>query len=108
MGGGNSPRPAPSDPVESTFRKSSDSVRRIHGREFMRVLYEAGVIPMTARRVVVDAAVDSATIVYVELIGDERMLKVATTLKGVEITREVPTAPTAPTEGDEEEGERTE
>ncbi len=56
----------------------------------MRVLYEAGVLPITARRVVVDAALDSATIVYVELIGDERMLKVATSLKGVEITREEP------------------
>jgi hypothetical protein len=60
---------------------------RIHGRYFLQALVDAGIIQLGdyVRRVVIDAAVDSAVTVYVERYGDARMLDVATTLHGVEI-----------------------
>jgi hypothetical protein len=62
--------------------------KRITGRTFLESLIEAGIIRRDdfVRRVVVDASVDNSLIVYVERYGDDRLLKVATTLDGVEVT----------------------
>jgi hypothetical protein len=59
--------------------------QRITGRKLLGVLIEAGIIPHYTTRAVIDVAVDSAVVVYVELFGDERLLQVATTLDGIEI-----------------------
>jgi hypothetical protein len=51
----------------------------IHGREFLEALAEAGVIRNEdhVRRVIIDAAVDTAVVIYVERYGDDRLLSVA-------------------------------
>lgn len=68
----------------------SDKPKRIHGRKFLLALHEAGILGEHeyVRRVVIDASVDGAVVMYVERYGDERLLTVATTLDGVEIRRE--------------------
>lgn len=53
--------------------------RRIHGRKFLEALAEAGIIDPGdfIRRVVIDASVDGAVVIYVERFGDDRLLSVA-------------------------------
>ena len=66
----------------------SDRPRFIHGRAFLDVLADAGIIDRNAiKRVVIDVPFDGPVQIYVELVGDERLLNVATTLEGIEITR---------------------
>jgi len=67
---------------------TSDWPRAVHGMAFLDVLAEAGIIDgHTVRRVVIDVPFDDAVRVYVERVGDERLLNMATTLEGIEITR---------------------
>lgn len=63
------------------------TVKPIAGAQFLSALRSAGVIgdDDLVRRVVIDADMDNVVQVYVERVGDERLLSVATTLKGVEI-----------------------
>lgn len=66
---------------------SEERPARIHGRKFLQALMDVGVIRPEdyVRRVVIDASMDSAVLVYVERLGDERLLSVTTSLEGVEI-----------------------
>lgn len=61
--------------------------RRIHGRHFLEALMGAGVISPGSyvRRIVIDASIDSAVKVYIERIGDERILDVAPLLTGLNV-----------------------
>ncbi len=61
----------------------------ISGAGLIHALEDAGIISpdVRARRIVIDAKYDGLVIIYAELIGDERLLNVATTLEGIEITR---------------------
>lgn len=70
------------------FGLDPDKPRRIHGRKFLEALGDAGIIRAGdyVRRVVIDASVDNAVIVYAERIGDDRLLNVALGLTGIEIT----------------------
>jgi hypothetical protein len=54
---------------------------------FQKALIEAGVIRFEdrVRRVVIDATVNEATVMYVERFGDEKLLEVVPALVGVEI-----------------------
>jgi len=54
---------------------------------FLQALCDAGIIQRedAVRRVVIDATIGHAIVVYVECFGDDRLLNVATTLDGVEI-----------------------
>jgi hypothetical protein len=63
------------------------AVKRITGEEFGDALIAAGIITADegVRRVVIDAQVGYAVVVYIERLGDERLLSVAQTLEGVEI-----------------------
>jgi hypothetical protein len=62
--------------------------RRIHTNTFWRALVDAGVFreDETIRRVVIDAQAGEAVVMYIERWGDERLLQVATTLEGIEIS----------------------
>lgn len=62
--------------------------RRITGQSFGKYLIEAGIIPTTTRRFVIDAEVNKPVMIYVEQYGDERLLKLdlATALQGTTIT----------------------
>lgn len=73
-------------------RANSPRPRRILGRRFLETLADAGVITVgeSVRRVVIDADVDGPVCLYVERYGDERLLSVATSLTGIEITEHVP------------------
>jgi hypothetical protein len=52
------------------------------------------------RRVVIDASIDNALTMYVERIGDERLLQVATSLDGIDIKWAPDTEPEhVPSEG---------
>lgn len=59
----------------------------ISGSDFVTKLIEAGVVKHgdKLRRVVIDAVIGQPVKLYVERFGDDRMLRVATTLEGVEI-----------------------
>lgn len=59
----------------------------ITGNALIRALADLGVVPPAerVRRVVVDARAGHATVIHVELIGDERLLEVVPTLEGVDI-----------------------
>ena len=63
--------------------------QRLHGRsqKMFDALTEAGIIRKGdyVRRVVIDIHVERAVVVYVERIGDERLLDVVRQLDGVEI-----------------------
>jgi hypothetical protein len=61
---------------------------------FHQALVDAGVITVEerVRRVIIDAQVDHATMVYVERFGDERLLRIAPALTGMEIHRDEPKA----------------
>lgn len=64
----------------------------IHARAFLQALHDAGILGRDerVRRVVIDAHIDRAVIMHVERFGDERLLAVAASLNGVQITREEP------------------
>jgi len=64
---------------------------RIAGRKLLAVLTEHGIIRPGdyVTRVVIDIPVDGAVRLYVERIGDNRLLDVVSTLNGVEIREEV-------------------
>jgi hypothetical protein len=60
----------------------------IQGRVFLEHLVAVGVIGPGDKitRVVIDAPFDGSVVIYVERLGDERLLAVAPTLSGVAIT----------------------
>lgn len=59
----------------------------IAGWQFGQALIEAGVITPEerVRRIVIDAPADGPVVLYVERYGDDRLLQVATTLRGVTV-----------------------
>ena len=62
--------------------------KMITGDKFVAALVVAGILHETARirRVVIDASAGEFIKIYVERYGDDRLLNVATTLNGVEIS----------------------
>lgn len=48
--------------------------RVLHGREFLKILQEAGVIGDKVRRVVIDAPFDGAVVIYTEELGGLQLL----------------------------------
>ena len=60
----------------------------IVGESFLNALINAGVIHRgdRVRRVVIDAQIGEAVVIHVERLGDTRVLDVAQTLTGIEIT----------------------
>ncbi len=66
--------------------------RRILAREFLEALQGAGIIRHGdyARRVIIDARLGAAVIVYAERIGDERLLDIVRTMDGAEIRNGTP------------------
>lgn len=64
---------------------------RIHGRKLLQALMDAGIIRKGeyVRRVVIDAGVNTAVVIYKECYGDTRTLNIAKTLESIEIS-EVP------------------
>lgn len=62
--------------------------RLIQGHRFVAALETAGIINEAdrVRRIVIDANAKDVVVMYVERYGDERLIDVATTLNGVEIT----------------------
>lgn len=76
-----------------------DTHRRITGRRFIEALREAGIIHHGdyVRRVVIDADLNAACMVYLERFGDERLIDVVIG-SGLEITKTPhPEAPKEPT-----------
>lgn len=69
------------------FGLDPDAPKRVLGRKFLEALGDAGIIRVGdyVRRVVIDASIDNALTLYVERIGDDRLLQVATSLDGIEI-----------------------
>jgi hypothetical protein len=66
-----------------------DRPRRILAQTLLDALAEAGIIREKGeyiRRVVIDAEVGNAVRIYVERFGDDRLIRVAQTLAGVEIS----------------------
>jgi len=65
----------------------SDRPRPILADAFGRALVDAGVLPSIddVRRIVIDAEAGHLVMMYVEHIGDERLLQVAQTLQGIEV-----------------------
>jgi len=59
----------------------------IHSKAFIDALLASGVVTKEerARRVVIDASIGDAVILYVERYGDSRLLEVIPALTGVEI-----------------------
>jgi hypothetical protein len=62
--------------------------KRITANLFGQALADAGIIEDIhhVRRIVIDAEADNPVKIYIEQYGDERLLKVAQTLDGVEIS----------------------
>jgi hypothetical protein len=62
--------------------------RRITANQFGQALADAGIIEdiNSVRRIVIDAEAGNPVKIYVERYGDDRLLKVAQTLDGVEIS----------------------
>lgn len=52
----------------------ADDEKRIAARYFLRYLHEQGIIPKYTRRVIIDASVDSAVHIYVEMFGSNKLL----------------------------------
>lgn len=48
----------------------------VHGKEFLDWLRTGGIIPENTRRVVIDASVNSATMIYVETFASRKMIEV--------------------------------
>jgi hypothetical protein len=66
----------------------TERARPIMSEAFGQALADAGIIhdPDKVSRIVIDAQQGRAVMLYVERFGDERLLKVAQTLDGIEIT----------------------
>ena len=47
------------------------------GRDFLSLMIDRGIVTGNVRRVIIDASIDSALMVYIEEIGDDRMLQLA-------------------------------
>lgn len=62
------------------------------GREVVDALIEAGIADNTTQRVVLDIAVDGVVTVYVQKIGDARVLDVVATLTTSTVVFADPTA----------------
>jgi len=62
----------------------------ISGPAFVQALVAAGVLPSGEKivRVVIDARPDSALVMHVQYLADQRILDVVPTLDGVEIRRD--------------------
>jgi hypothetical protein len=73
--------------------------RVIGGEAFAKALADAGIIRDLDKvsRVVIDARAGHVVVLYVERYGDERLLKVAQSLDGIEVS-------SAPAEGRAEDG----
>ena len=54
-------------------------------RHFQRALIDAGIIPKDTTRVVIDARLDCAVVLYVMQLGTEQLLKVIPSLEGIKI-----------------------
>ncbi len=69
--------------------------RLIAGKKFLQALADAGIIRTEdhIRRVIIDAAVDTAVSIYVERYGDERLLSVAIGKHGGYVIKYVPREP---------------
>ncbi|HWD45896.1 MAG TPA: hypothetical protein VHM23_19660 [Actinomycetota bacterium] len=65
-----------------------DRSRVVSTKAFYQALVAAGVLreDETIRRVVIDANAGDVVVMYVERWGDERLLQVATTLDGIEVS----------------------
>lgn len=61
--------------------------RPILSDQFVKALIDAGVVrgDDLIKRLVIDAQVNHAVVIYVERLGDERLLNVALALNGIEI-----------------------
>ena len=59
--------------------------RLVHGKQFLAWLSDNGIVPERTRRVVIDAAVNAAVMVYTEQFGDERLIDVRLLDPGVEV-----------------------
>lgn len=73
---------------------ATDKAKRITTKRFWEALVAAGVFrdDEYIARIVIDAQVGNAVVMYVQRYGDERLLQVAQTLEGIEI-RGVPAEP---------------
>ena len=69
----------------------SDRSRVIKAEKFGQALAEAGIVKDLdyVRRIVIDAEAGNAVKIYVERFGDERLLNVALTLEGIEVSSQV-------------------
>jgi hypothetical protein len=63
-------------------------MRRIMAEQLGQALADAGIVEdiSSVRRIVIDAEAGHLVRIYVERFGDERLLKVAQTLDGIEIS----------------------
>jgi hypothetical protein len=70
-------------------REMPPKPQRIISDRFIKALLDEGIVQFGehARRVVIDAEAGQVSRIYVERLGDDRLLKVATTLQGIEISR---------------------
>src|SRR5262249_34356724 len=82
--------PSASDPAQPPRIITSD--------QFHSALVAAGAIPATDsyRRIVIDAQYRQPVVMYADRFGDERLLQVATTLDGIQVTTGQPAAPDQP------------
>lgn len=48
----------------------------IHGKAFLSWLIKEGIVPAETRRVVIDASVDSAVVIYIEKYGTSAFISV--------------------------------
>jgi hypothetical protein len=74
---------------------SEEKPKPITGMALLEALRDAGIINQNdrIRRVVIDASVNNAVIMYVERIGDSRLLQIASGLGGIEIREVTPAKP---------------
>jgi hypothetical protein len=76
-------------------KMSEEKPKPITGMALLEALRDAGIINQgdRIRRVVIDASVNNAVIMYVERIGDSRLLRIASGLGGIEIREVTPAKP---------------
>ena len=61
----------------------------ITGNALLKALHEAGIIPAETHRIVIDATVNEAVIIYVEQFGTEELVKlIAPNIEGAKIIME--------------------
>lgn len=62
----------------------------LHGRQFIRALIDAGIVPDETVSVVIEANAKNVVTIYVQQFGDQRLLNVTQTLQGAVISRDDP------------------